>query len=110
MALELLLVLCTFENSTLIKTASVTCLSIVSPEHIANVSTFMSCGETARSTGERASEHLVRYEQNEKNSVFYKHMLDGHDSVPQDINVETLATCSDDAMLRQVTEAVLSMN
>ena len=63
-------------------------------------------GETARSIGERASEHLVKYEQNEKNSVFYKHMLDRHDSIPQDINVDTLAMCSSDAMLRQVTAAV----
>ena len=66
----------------------------------------MYIGETARSIGERASEHLVKYEQNEKNSVFYKHMLDRHDSIPQDINVDILAMCSGDAMLRQVTEAV----
>ena len=39
----------------------------------------MYIGETARSIGERASEHLVRYEQNEKNSVFYKRMLELHD-------------------------------
>ena len=63
-------------------------------------------GETARSIGERASEHLVKYEQSEKNSVFHKHMLERHDSVPQDVNVEILAVCSGDAMLRQVTEAV----
>ena len=48
----------------------------------------------------------MRYEQNEKNSVFYKRMLDRHDSIPQDINVDTLAMFSGDAMLRQVTEAV----
>ena len=64
------------------------------------------CGETARSIGERAREHLVKYEQNEKNSVFYKHMLDRHDSISQDINVDILAMCSGDAMLRQVTAAV----
>ena len=29
---------------SLIKTASVTYLSIASPEHIANISTFLSCG------------------------------------------------------------------
>ena len=40
-------------------------------------------------------------------SVFvFKHILDRHDSIPQDINVDILAMCSGDAMLRQVTEAV----
>ena len=55
---------------------------------------------------ERASEHLVKYEQNEKNSVFHKHMIEWHDSIPQDINIDILAMCPGDAMLRQVTEAV----
>ena len=63
-------------------------------------------GETARTIGERANEHLVGYEQNEKSSVFYKHVLERHSSVPQDVNVEILAVCSGDAMLRQGTEAI----
>lgn len=63
-------------------------------------------GETARSIGERASEHLTKYENSEKTSVFYKHMLERHDAVPQEVTVDILATCSGDAMLRQVTEAV----
>ena len=67
-------------------------------------------GETARSIRERLGEHLVTHKQNEKNSAFYKHVLERHDSVPQDVNVEILAVYSGDAMLRQVTEAVLSMN
>ena len=66
----------------------------------------MYIGETARSIGERASEHLVKYEQNEKNSVFHKHMIQWHGSIPQDINIDILAMCPGDAMLRQVTEAV----
>ena len=66
----------------------------------------MYIGETARSIGERASEHLVKYEQNEKNSVFHKHMIEWHGSIPQDINIDILAMCPGDAMLRQVTEAV----
>ena len=48
----------------------------------------------------------MKYEQNEKNSMFYKDMLDRHDSIPQDINLDVLAMCSGDAMLRQVIEAV----
>ena len=43
---------------------------------------------------------------NEKNSVFHKHMIEWHDSIPQDINIDILAMCPGDAMLRQVTEAV----
>ena len=66
----------------------------------------MYIGETARSIGERASEHLVKYEQNEKNSVFHKHMIEWHGSIPQDINIDILAMCPGDVMLRQVTEAV----
>ena len=63
-------------------------------------------GETARSIGERASEHFSKYENKDKNSVFHKHMVERHDAVPQRLALDLLAKCPGDAMLRQVTEAV----
>ena len=33
-------------------------------------------------------------------------MIEWHDSIPKDINIDILAMCPCDAMLRQVTEAV----
>ena len=62
-------------------------------------------GETARSIGERASEHFSKYENKDKNSVFHKHMVERHDAVPQRLALDLLAKCPGDAMLRQVTEA-----
>ncbi len=63
-------------------------------------------GETARSIGERTTERITKYENNEQNSVFYKHMVEQHDTVKQELSINILAKCPNDAMLRQVTEAV----
>ena len=64
-------------------------------------------GESARSIGERASEHLIKYEESEQNSMFNKRMLEQRDSVPQEVNAEKVKMSLDDGMLRQVTAAVL---
>ena len=63
-------------------------------------------GESSRSLGERINEHINRYEKEDKNSMLFKHMKEKHGGVRQELKIEKLATCSGDAMLRQVTEAV----
>ncbi len=64
-------------------------------------------GETARSVGERVSEHLAKYEMKCKNSIFHKHVQEKHDGERQNIQLKIVSSCGNDAMLRQVTEAVL---
>ena len=66
----------------------------------------MYIGETARSIGERVNEHITGYENKSKNSVFHRHVVDEHQGIPQEIEIKVLASCRNDAMLRQVTEAV----
>ena len=64
-------------------------------------------GETARSLGERIGEHLTKYEAKDKNSVFHKHVEEKHGGERQNVKLEVVSSCGNDAMLRQVTEAVL---
>ena len=64
-------------------------------------------GETARSVGERIGEHLTKYEVNDKNSVFHKHVEEKHGGERQNVKLKVVSSCGNDAMLRQVTEAVL---
>ena len=63
-------------------------------------------GESSRSLGERINGHISRYEKEDKNSMLFKHIKEKHGSVRQELKIEKLVTCSGDAMLRQVTEAV----
>jgi len=63
-------------------------------------------GETARSISERMNEHLDKYQKKSQNSVFYQHMLEKHDGILHNLDLKLLASAPDDAMLRQVTEAV----
>ena len=64
-------------------------------------------GETARSVGERIGEHLTKCEVNNKNSVFHKHVEEQHGGEKQNVKLKVVSSCGNDAMLRQMTEAVL---
>ena len=64
-------------------------------------------GETARSVEERIGEHLTKYEVNDKNSVFHKYLEEKHGGERQNVKLKVVSSCGNDAMLRQVTEAVL---
>ena len=64
-------------------------------------------GETARSVGERINEHLTKYEKKDKNSVFHKHVEEKHNGERQNVRLKVVSSCGNDAMLRQVTEAVV---
>ena len=64
--------------------------------------------ETARSAGERVSEHLTNYQVMDKNSSFQKHIEERHGGERQDVKVKVVSSCCNDAMLRQVTEATLT--
>ena len=64
-------------------------------------------GETARSVDQRVNEHLIKYETKDKNSVFHKHVEEKHNSERQSILLEIASFCGNDAILRQVTEAVM---
>ena len=61
----------------------------------------------ARSIGERVNEHLAKYEVKDKNSVFQKHIEEKHKGERQDVKVKIVSSCGNDAMLRQVTAAIL---
>ena len=67
----------------------------------------MYVGETARSIGERVNEHLAKYEVKDKNSIFQKHIEEKHKGERQDVKVKVVSSCGNDAMLRQVTKAIL---
>ena len=64
-------------------------------------------GETARSVGERIGEHLTKKEVNDKNSVFHKHVEEQRGCEKQNVELKVVSSCCNNAMLRQVTEAVL---
>ena len=64
-------------------------------------------GETARSIGERVSEHQTKYQLKNKNSIFQKHIEEKHGGERQDVKVKVVSSCGNDAMLRQVTKAIL---
>ena len=64
------------------------------------------CGETGRTEGERIPEHIRLYNNNDAESVFYQHMVDCHNGEKKDIYFRIIAHCPNDALLRQVTEAV----
>ena len=64
-------------------------------------------GETVRSVGERIGEHLTKYEVNDKSSVFHKYVEEKHGGERQNVRLKVVSSCGNDAMLRQVTEAVL---
>ena len=64
-------------------------------------------GEMARSIGERVNEHLAKYEIKDKNSIFQKHIEEKHKGERQDVKVKVVSSCGNDAVLRQVTEAIL---
>ena len=72
-----------------------------------SISDGLYVGETARSIGERVNEHLAKYEVKDKNSVFQKHIEEKHKGERQDVKVKVVSSCGNDAMLRQVTEAIL---
>jgi hypothetical protein len=62
-------------------------------------------GETARSIEERFKEHIVKYNNRDNTSVFSQHINEKHGGQHQLLELEILAWCSGDPMLRQVTEA-----
>ena len=64
-------------------------------------------GESSRSTGERLGEHLEEYSERKTKSVFHKHMVESHAGERKDIVMKIIGHCPNDAMLRQVTEAVI---
>ena len=64
-------------------------------------------GETSRSVGERFTDHLRKYETKLDKSVFWLHCRDDHNGVLQRLEVSIVCKRSSDAMLRQVSEAVL---
>ena len=64
-------------------------------------------GETSRSVGERFGEHLEKYKARLDKSVFWLHCRDDHDGMFQQFVVNIVCKRSSDAMLRQVSEAVL---
>ena len=64
-------------------------------------------GETSRSIKERGDEHLEEYRQKKENSVFYQHMIEKHNGEMKLLKFDIDAKCRGDALLRQVTEAVL---
>ena len=64
-------------------------------------------GKTARSVEERIGEHLAKYQVKDKNSVSHKHLEEKHGGERQNVKLEVVSSCGNDAMLRQVTEAVL---
>ena len=63
--------------------------------------------ETARSIGERLGEHLNTYEIKDKNSVFHKQIEDKDVGERQEVQLKVVSFSSNDAILRQVTEAIL---
>ena len=67
----------------------------------------LNIGETARSIGERIGENLNRYEIKDKSSVFHKHIGEKHWGERQEVELKVASSCGNDAMLRQVTEAIL---
>ena len=67
----------------------------------------MYVGETALSVGERIGQHLTKYEVQDKNSAFHKHVEEKHGGERQNVELKVVSSCGNDAMLRQVTEAVL---
>ena len=64
-------------------------------------------GESSRSIGERLGEHLDEYSENKPKSVFFRHMQEAHDGDKREIMMKVIGHCPNDAMLRQVTEAVI---
>ena len=64
-------------------------------------------GETARSVEERIGEHLAKYEVKGKNSVFHKLVEEKHGGERQNVKLQVVSSCGNDAMLRKVIEAVL---
>ena len=62
-------------------------------------------GETARSIGERFSEHLNKYNSNSSSSIFHKHMCEKHNSTHQQLDIRIMGSYPGDAMLRQASEA-----
>ena len=64
-------------------------------------------GETSRSVGERFKEHVEKYEARSDKSVFWLHCKDEHDGDLQKLDVGIACKRSSDAMLRQISEAVL---
>ena len=64
-------------------------------------------GETSRSIGERCNEHMKIYKEKKASSAIYKHVLDKHGGEIQDMSLEIVSAHPGDAMLRQVSEAVL---
>ena len=62
-------------------------------------------GETARSLGERCNEHIKKLKRKESTSIFHQHMIEKHSVTEQALSIHLLATCLNDTMLRQVTEA-----
>ena len=58
-------------------------------------------GETSRSISERFNEHITK-----KNSVLQRHANEKHHDTHQQYELQLITTCQQDAMLRQVSEAV----
>ena len=63
-------------------------------------------GETSRSVGERFREHVEKYKSHEPKSVFWIHANERHDGNIQPIGLSVLSSHPEDAMLRQITEAI----
>ena len=64
-------------------------------------------GRTARSAGERFSEHLKDVLDMKPNSTFVSHMEQHHQWGDKNVSFEILTRCPGDALLRQATEAVM---
>ena len=64
-------------------------------------------GETSRTAYTRGKEHLRSLKRKEEGSVMWRHTGEEHGSDVPDFTMNVTGVFSDDAMLRQVTEAVL---
>ena len=64
-------------------------------------------GETSRTAYTRGKEHLRSLKRKEEGSVMWRHTGEEHGSDVPDFTMNVTGVFGDDAMLRQVTEAVL---
>ena len=63
-------------------------------------------GQTARNMHERGGEHLKGLSNRNKESVLWKHCVNAHGSIQQKFTVNVTGRYDNDAMMRQVAEAV----
>ena len=64
-------------------------------------------GETSRSSGERLGEHLKKYNAQDKESMFHKHMIDAHGGERKELRMKITGRYPGNPTLRQVSEALI---